>query len=56
MTAVDYDRRIGRALAARVRRGARPLITRSVTPPTPAERLADWRYRYELYRLARDGR
>lgn len=50
------DRRIGRMLAARVRRGARAIITRSVTPPTAAERLADWRYRYELYRWARDGR
>ncbi len=50
MSSITRDRRIGLALALRVRRGARPVITRSITPKAAAERLAEWRYVYELHK------
>lgn len=53
MSTPTRDRRIGRALALRVLRGARPIITRSIARKTPAERLAEWRYLYTLAEAAR---
>lgn len=54
MTASRYrlsrDQRIGRLMLLRQLRGARPIITRSITPKTTAERLAEWRYAYELHK------
>jgi len=53
MSSITRDRRIGLALALRVRRGARPVITRRITPKSQIERLAEWRYLYALAEGAR---